>query len=51
MLKRLIEKYKEQTPTMQGFIVLFILLVIGIIIRWNSIIEGIRAGFEFFSTK
>ncbi len=47
----LVEKFKEASPTVQGMIVLIIILVIGIIIRWRSIIEEMLRGFDFYSGK
>jgi len=34
----------------QGAIILIVILIIGIIIRWNFIMESILRGFKFFST-
>lgn len=44
-----VEKFKTLTPTTQGFIVVGILLIIGIIIRWKYIMEEITRGFNFFN--
>ena len=55
MIKRKIAKlvagYKEMTPTGKSMVVLCILLIIGIIIRWEATIEGLARGFGFFSGK
>ncbi len=55
MLKRKILKYvvdfKNLTPTVQGLILLGILLIIGIIIRWDYIISEVIRGFGFYSGK
>ncbi len=55
MLKRKILKlvawFKESTPTTQGLIILGVLLVAGIILRWNYIVSEIMRGFGFFSGK
>ena len=37
------------SETQQGYILLIILLVIGIILRWNYIIDNIIKGFDYFS--
>jgi hypothetical protein len=49
MLKRLIGWYKKQSSSTQGFIIIITLLIVGIIIRWEYIINGIIKGFHFFS--
>ena len=55
MIKRLFTKlvaeYNQLTPTGKAMAVLIILLVIGIIIRWDATIEGIAKGFNFFGNK
>ncbi|GEM_PF-5873566 len=48
-IKKIIVKFKEQTPTNQAFIILIIFLLIGIIIRWKTIFEGVKRGFEFYN--
>lgn len=52
MLKEKFEKIKakfnELTPTAQGLIIVGIVLVIGIILRWEYIITEIGRGFGFF---
>ena len=53
MIKRKFAKlaadFKEMTPTGKSMVVLCILLIIGILIRWEATIEGIKRGFGFFS--
>lgn len=52
MIKRKIAKfvaeYKNMTPTGKGMAILCIILIIGILIRWEATIEGIKRGFGFF---
>lgn len=52
MIKRkianLADDFKEMTPTAKAMVVLCILLVIGILLRWDATIEGIKRGFGFF---
>ena len=36
------------TPTAKAMVALCILLVIGILLRWDATIEGIKRGFGFF---
>ena len=46
------ETLMEQKPwETTGMVVLCVLLVIGIIIRWDATIEGIQRGFGFFGGK
>ena len=45
---KLAQWYKDLTPTAKSMVVLCILLVIGIIIRWDATMEGIERGFGFF---
>ena len=51
MIKKLIERFKNLTPTAQGLIILGIILVIGIIFRWEYIVSEIARGFNFFEGK
>ena len=50
-IKKIVEGFNNLTPTAQGMIILGILLVIGIIIRWDYIVGEIGRGFNFFSGK
>ena len=47
-IKELKAKFDELTPTAQGLIIVGVVLVIGIILRWNYIITEIGRGFGFF---
>lgn len=53
MIKRIftnfVAEFKNLSPTSKGMIILCILLIIGIILRWDTTIEGIKRGFGFFS--
>lgn len=51
MFRKLTEKFKEMSPTAQGLVVLCIILVIGIILRWEYIISEVAKGFDFFGGK
>ena len=51
MFKKIATWYKRQTTTTQGLIWVGILLIIGIIIRWQYVIEGVVKGFNFLNTK
>lgn len=46
---KLIDKFKDAPSSIQGMIILAIVLIIGIIIRWNYIIEHIARGFKYYS--
>lgn len=41
-------KFKNLTPTTQGLVVIAVLLVIGIILRWEYIVTHVKQGFDFF---
>ena len=45
---KLAQWYKDLTPTAKSMVWLSILLIIGIIIRWDATMEGIERGFGFF---
>ncbi|MBQ0006175.1 MAG: hypothetical protein KBS57_02075 [Alistipes sp.] len=49
MFKKIIEWYKSQPDTVKGAIWLGIVLIIGIVIRWDFVMDGIRRGFGFYS--
>ncbi|MBO7278922.1 MAG: hypothetical protein J6U70_04895 [Bacteroidales bacterium] len=49
MIKKLVTWYKEQTPTTQGMIWMGLLLIVGILLRWDYIFETIKRSFGFFS--
>ena len=48
-LKKISEGFNNLSPTAQGMIVLGIVLIIGIILRWDYILEEVKRGFGFFS--
>ena len=50
-IKELKAKFDELIPTAQGLIILGVVLVIGIILRWEYIITEIGRGFGFFGGK
>lgn len=51
IIDRFVDEYNKLTPTGKGMLILCILLVIGIIIRWDATMEGIARGFNFFGNK
>jgi len=48
MFSKIKEWYSAQTDTTKALIWIGIIAVIGIILRWNVIIEGIEKGFAFY---
>ena len=51
LFTKLVAEYNQLTPTGKAMVVLSILLIIGIIIRWDATMDGIAKGFGFFSNK
>ncbi|MDD2595483.1 MAG: hypothetical protein PHD11_06680 [Bacteroidales bacterium] len=51
MLNKIKIWYKSQSDTTKGMIWFGIVLIIGIILRWDYIMEHIAKGFNFYSTK
>ena len=45
---KLAQWYKDLTPTAKSMVWLSILLIIGIIIRWEATMEGIERALGFF---
>ncbi|MBQ0054435.1 MAG: hypothetical protein KBS89_08280 [Bacteroidales bacterium] len=46
---KLYASFKAQSQTSKTFIILIILLLIGILLRWSTVIDGIVRGFRFYS--
>ncbi len=44
---RIKDWYNSQPPTVKCFLWLGIILIIGIIIRWDYVVEGVSSGFGF----
>jgi len=49
LFQKIRQWYREQPDTVKGGIWLGIALIIGIIIRWDFVVDGIRRGFGFYS--
>ncbi|AGY53624.1 hypothetical protein BRDCF_p997 [Bacteroidales bacterium CF] len=49
-MKRYWLKFRSLDSKIQGAIILIVILIIGIIVRWNFIMESIISSFKFFST-
>ena len=48
MFDKLKRKFKKLSPTEQGFLIIIAVCIIGIIIRWDHILESVKASFEYF---
>ncbi len=48
---KLVKDFEELSPTAKGFIIVGIILIIGIIFRWDYICSEVARGFNFFSAK
>jgi len=48
MFSKFKDWYNHQSQTTKCFLWLIPLLILGIILRWNTILAGISKGFEFF---
>lgn len=42
--------YRNLSPTAKGLIWVGVIAVIGIILRWDYIIDHVKRGFEFYNT-
>ena len=47
--KKLSKWYSEQTPTAKGFLWIGLLLIIGIILRWDYISKEVVSAFGFLN--
>jgi hypothetical protein len=43
--------YSAQTDTTKALLWIGLVAVIGILIRWDAVVEGIKHGFSFYSSK
>lgn len=51
LISRIVIWYKNQNDTVKAFIWIALICIIGIILRWNAIIDGITRGFKFYSQQ
>lgn len=51
MFRKIKEWYKAQSDTTKAFIWIGIIAAIGIVIRWDAVVEGAAKGFDFYSGK
>lgn len=50
-LKDLKEWYNRQSDSTKAMLWLGLLCIIGILVRWNAVVDGIAKGFRFYSGK
>ena len=48
MFSKLKSKFKELNPTEKGFLIIIAVCLIGIVFRWEHIVESVKASFEYF---
>ena len=51
MFEKIKTWYSAQTDTTKALLWIGLVAVIGIILRWDAVVEGIRHGFHFYSSK
>lgn len=49
LIKKFVKWFSSLSQTQQDYFLLITILIIGIIIRWNYIIDNIIKGFRYFS--
>ena len=51
LFKRIKTWYGAQTDTTKALLWIGLIAVIGILIRWDAVVEGVKHGFGFYSSK
>lgn len=51
LFQRIKTWYAAQSDTTKAFIWIGLIAIIGILFRWNAVIDGIKHGFNFYSSK
>lgn len=51
MLEKIKRWYAAQTDTTKALIWIGLIAIIGIIIRWDAVVAGIKHGFGYYSGK
>jgi predicted negative regulator of RcsB-dependent stress response len=51
MFEKIKNWYKAQTDTTKALIWIGLIAIIGIIIRWDAVVAGIKHGFGYYSGK
>ena len=49
MFTKIKKWYNSQNDTVKAFIWIGIVCIIGIILRWDAVVKGIKKGFEFYN--
>ncbi len=49
MIDKITKWYHKQSPTTKGFIWIGIILIIGIILRWDYVIDNVLRSFKFLN--
>jgi len=49
MFSKLKKWFLNLSPTSKGFVIIIVILIIGILIRWNEITDDVIRGFNYFS--
>ncbi|MBP5693223.1 MAG: hypothetical protein J6W86_05875 [Bacteroidales bacterium] len=47
-MKKIAEWWKSLDPSMKGLIIIGLICLIGIILRWDYVVGGIRKGFNYY---
>lgn len=50
-MKKIIEWYKSQSDTVKALVWIGVISVIGIILRWEYVVDSISKGFNFYNIK
>ncbi len=48
-MKKLVNLWRELDPSMKALVLIAIICLIGIILRWDYVISGIKKGFNFYN--
>ena len=51
MFEKIKTWYKSQSDTTKAFIWIGLVALIGILLRWNAVVEGVKHGFGFYGGK
>lgn len=51
MFEKIKTWYKAQSDTTKAFIWIGLVALVGILLRWDAVVEGVKHGFVFYSGK
>lgn len=51
LFQRIKTWYSAQTDTTKALLWIGLVAIIGILLRWDAVADGIRRGFHFYSSK